>query len=307
MNPAVDLVVVGSVALDTIETPVARRERILGGSASYACAAASFFARAGMVGVVGTDFTAEHRVLFEGLGVDLEGLQVEDGKTFHWSGVYEENMNNRRTVSTDLNVFADFSPELPPGYRSAPYLLLGNIQPELQLHVLDQVETPRFVMADTMNLWIDTAKDALDQVIRRVHLITVNDSEAREYTGEDSLARAARVMLDMGPRHVLVKKGEHGSMLFSKDGVFVLPAFLLDDVADPTGAGDSFAGAFLGVLAASGGTDEAVMRRALVYANVVAAFGVEAFSLERLSTLTRDDIEARVRQFREMTAVAWDD
>lgn len=305
-HPSVELAVVGSVALDTIETPVERREGILGGSSSYACAAASFFTRAGMVGIVGTDFTDAHRATFSDLGVDLEGLQVEEGETFRWSGVYEENMNNRRTLSTDLNVFADFSPELPPSYRSAPYILLGNIQPDLQLHVLEQVVSPRFVMADTMDLWINTAKDALDEVIRRVDLVTVNDSEARHYTGEHSLVRAAERLLKLGPGHVLVKKGEHGSLLFSRDGVFVLPAFLLDDVADPTGAGDSFAGAFMGVMAASGGTDEAVMRRALVYANVVAAFGVEAFSLERLSRLTRAEIDERVQAFREMTRVDWE-
>lgn len=297
---SVDLVIVGSIGLDTIETQTERQVDVLGGSASYACVAAAQFAKVGMVGVVGTDFPASARRLYRKFGVNTEGLQVEPGQTFRWSGVYEANMDNRRTLSTELNVFANFSPHLPESYRSAPYLFLANIAPALQLHVLDQVKQPRFVLLDTMDLWINVAKEQLIEVIGRVDMLTLNESEARHLTGEHGLVKAARALLKMGPAFVCIKKGEHGSILFSKKGIFLMPAFPLESVKDPTGAGDTFAGGFLGALAKSGKTDEASIRRAMMYGSVVASFGVEAFSLGRLARLKAAEIQQRIQQFKKM-------
>jgi len=251
-----------------------------------------------MVGVVGTDFPVEHRELWERMGIDLSGLQTEEGKTFRWSGVYEENMDNRRTLLTDLNVFENFSPELPETYRDAPYLFLGNIHPALQLHVLEQVHSPKFVMIDTMDLWINIACDELIEVVGRCDMLTLNESEARLFTGRESLDDAASDLLAMGPRFVLIKKGESGSMLVSRDDSFVIPAYKLDSFKDPTGAGDTFAGGLMGALAESNSTDEEAIRRAMIYGSVVAAFGVEEFSLERLALLDRKQIDERAAAFR---------
>ena len=299
----VQLVVVGSIGIDTIETPKARRESILGGSASYACASAAFFTKAGMVGVVGTDFPPAYRRLYEKLNIDLEGLQTVQGETFRWSGVYEANMDNRRTISTELNVFADFSPQLPASYIDAPFLFLANISPGLQLRVLDQMRKPRFTVMDTMDLWINVAREDLLKVIRRVDLLTVNESEARHLSGESALIKAARFLLSLGPKHVLIKKGEHGSILFSSNSIFLTPAFPLEVVEDPTGAGDSFAGGFMGALAAGGDVNENAIRRAMIYGSVVASFGVEAFSLNRLEKLSLEQIEERASLFREMIRI----
>lgn len=298
------LVVVGSIGLDTIETPRARREEILGGSAVYACAAASFFTRVGMVGVVGTDFPLRHRRLFERFGIDLRGLQTVEGRTFRWSGVYEEDFNSRRTLKTELNVFADFEPRLPPAYRRAPFLFLANIAPALQLHILDQMERrPRLVLADTMDLWIHMARTDLHRLIARVDVLTLNDSEARHLTGRHSLVAAAHAILRLGPRAVLVKKGEHGCLLFTPHGIRVLPAFPLEEVYDPTGAGDAFAGGLSGWLASRPRYSLPDVRAAMVHGSVIASFGVEAFGLDRLRRLTRPQIEARVREFRAMCRV----
>lgn len=297
------LVVVGSIGIDTIATPVARRESILGGSASYACAAASFFTRVGLVGIVGTDFPGEYTDLYATFGIDTAGLQVARGKTFRWEGVYEENMDNRRTISTELNVFADFLPDLPESYRGAPFVLLGNIHPSLQLHVLDQVRSPKFVAVDTMDLWINTTPAELRKVIERVNLLTINESEARHLTGERILLRAARKLLEMGPEYVLIKKGEHGSILFTGKNIFLMPAFPLEEVRDPTGAGDSFAGGFMGALAANGEVNARALRRAMVYGSVVAAFGCEDFSLDRLRGISLEQIEERAVLFRGMMAL----
>jgi len=296
----VQLVVVGSIGIDTIETPSEKREEILGGSASYACAAASFFTSTGMVGVVGTDFPDVYRKQYQDFGIDLEGLQVAEGKTFRWSGVYEANMDNRRTLGTHLNVFADFSPELPARYRESPYLFLANINPGLQLHVLDQMRAPKFVVVDTMDLWINVAREDLVRVIGRVHLLTMNESEARHLSGERNLIRAARALLAMGPQFVLIKKGEHGSILFSRDAIFLMPAYPLETVNDPTGAGDTFAGGFMGALAFHDDVGEEAIRRAMVYGSVVASFGVEDFSLDRLRRITAEDVEERASLFRDM-------
>lgn len=302
-KPALPLVIVGSVGIDTIETPADRRVGILGGSASYACVAASYFTKVGMVGVVGTDFPKAYRDLYRRRGVDIAGLQVVPGETFRWSGVYEQNMDHRRTLSTELGVFANFSPALPDAYRNSPYVFLANIHPSLQLHVLSQARKPKFILLDTMDLWINTAKDALTQVMRRATMVTVNESEARHFTGEHTLIKAARMLMKLGPKYVCIKRGENGSMLFSKSGIYMVPAFPLEHVADPTGAGDTFAGAFLGALAASGKTTELAIRQAMTYGSIVASFGVEDFSLDRLRRLKLSEIERRAQLFRQMARV----
>jgi sugar/nucleoside kinase (ribokinase family) len=297
------LVIVGSVGLDTIETPAAKHADLLGGSASYACAAASFFAPTGMVGVVGSDFGKSYLDIYRGFGFDLAGLQVREGRTFRWSGIYEDNMDNRRTLSTELNVFAEFMPELPENYRRAPFLFLANIAPALQLRVLDQMRKPRFVVADTMDLWINVALADLKKVIRRIDLLTLNESEARHLTGERMLVTAAHKLLGWGPRYILIKKGEHGAMLFSKRGTFLMPAYPLDAVNDPTGAGDTFAGGFIGQLAAGGKVTEEALRRAMLVGSVIASFNVEAFSLNRLRKLTRRDFARRITAFKHMLRI----
>ena len=302
-KPVVDLTIVGSIGIDTIETPTEKREEILGGSVSYACAAASFFTHTGMVGVVGTDFPKEFVDTWTNMNIDLEGLQTVEGKTFRWSGVYHENMDNRDTLSTELNVFETFSPDLPEDYCEAPYLFLGNIHPALQLHVLEQVRNPKFVLIDTMDLWINIAKDDLVKVISKCTMLTLNESEAQLFTGEFTLNQAAKKLLEIGPEYVLIKKGGNGSMLFTKEDTFLLHAYPLDTFKDPTGAGDTFAGGLMGALAASGKTDKEAIRQAMVYGSIVASFGVKEFSLERLTQLDRDEIEIRVAEFKEMCRI----
>jgi len=299
----VHVVMVGSIGIDAIETPFARHTELLGGSLSYACPAASFFAKVGMVGIVGADFPERHLRLYRRFGIDLAGLQRVPGKTFRWSGVYEADMINRRTLMTALNVFADFSPELPDEYRKAPFLLLGNISPGLQLHVLAQAHRPRFVVADTMDLWINTARAPLMKLIRKVHMLTLNDGEARLLTGEHNLKTCAGRIMEWGPRYVVIKKGEHGAMLFSPAGVFLVPAYPVDKVVDPTGAGDSFAGGFLGRLARTGKVTDHTVREALLCGSVVASFGVEQFSVEGLMRLTPARITRRLADLERMTRV----
>ena len=301
MKKPVQLVVVGSIGIDTIETQTARKVDVLGGSVSYACAAASFFTPTGMVGVVGTDFPETHMEAYRGFGIDLQGLQKAEGKTFRWSGVYEQDMTNRRTLSTDLNVLATFMPELPAAYTKAPFLFLANISPELQLHVLSQAKAAKFVAMDTMDLWINIALKPLMEVIAKVDLVTLNESEARLISKETNLVKAAKKILEWGPRFVVIKKGEHGAMLFSKEGVFVVPAYPLEVFHDPTGAGDTFAGGFMGALCEAGDVNEVSIRKAMAYGSVVASFGVEDFSLARLQTLSRSEIEYRFELFRRLT------
>ena len=300
MSQLINLTIVGSIGIDTIETATERREEILGGSVSYACAAASFFTQVGMVGVVGTDFPQHFRDIWTRMNINLDGLQTKEGKTFCWSGIYEANMDNRTTISTELNVFESFSPNLPETYRDAPYLFLGNIHPALQLHVLKQVHTPRFVLIDTMDLWINIAKEELTQVIGKCDMLTLNESEAQLFTGEHSLMQAAKALIELGPNYVLIKKGGNGSMLYSRDDLFLLHAYPLDTFADPTGAGDSFAGGLMGALAESGKNDAEAIRQAMAYGSVVASFGVEEFSLDRLQRLDRKQIDQRLNQFRSI-------
>jgi sugar/nucleoside kinase (ribokinase family) len=302
MAKHVQVVVVGSVALDSIATVSERRKDLLGGSCSYACAASSLFARTGMVGVVGTDFPSRHVQLYTKLGIHIAGLQTVPGKTFRWSGVYEKDMINRRTLSTHLNVFASFSPQLPADYQNAPFVLLGNIAPDLQLHVLSQARKPRFVVADTMDLWINIARKPLMKLISRVNMVTLNDGEARLLTGEHNLRKAAADILRAGPEYVVIKKGEHGAILFSRKGIFIVPAYPIDEVVDPTGAGDTFAGSFIGALAGHKKIDEKAVRESLLYGAVVASFCCEAFSLNALARLKRSDVAHRLLALRDMTS-----
>lgn len=298
-NAAVDVVIVGSIGLDTITTPFESQEEILGGSVSYACAAASFFAHTGMVGIVGTDFPESAMASYRGFGIDLEGLEQVKGETFRWSGIYDADMINRETRSTDLNVFADFSPTLPPRYQNVRCLMLGNIAPELQLHVLSQVK-PEFVIADTMDLWINIADEALQEVISKVDMLMLNDSEARLLTQKYHLRDCAASLLQQGPSYIVIKKGEHGAMLFTKDSLAIVPAYPVDRVVDPTGAGDSFAGGFIGYVASQSSINADVIRQGLFYGSVVASFGVEAFSVARLEQLSRDEIEERTDALKDM-------
>ncbi|NKB23853.1 MAG: sugar kinase [Kiritimatiellae bacterium] len=297
------LIIVGSVGIDTIETPSERHESILGGSASYACAAASFFTDVGMVGVVGTDFPEAYRDVYRHFKIDVEGLQTAEGETFRWSGVYEDNMDHRRTLSTDLNIFASFAPELPASYQQSPYLFLANISPDLQLYVLDQMEELDFVVADTMDLWIDTARETLKQVIGRVDMLTLNESEAKHLTEKNSLIQAGQELLNQGPQYILIKKGEHGSLLLSQEGIFLIPAYPIEVVQDPTGAGDSYAGGLMGMIASEGNDHQTAIRRAILYGSVVASFGVEQFSLDALQQITLEDIQDRAKHFWRMIEI----
>ncbi len=295
------VLVVGSVAFDTVATPFGRREKILGGSATYFSYSCSFFAPVHLVAVVGEDFPRKHRELLEARGVNLDGLQVAPGKTFHWGGAYRYDMNEAETEFTDLNVFQDFHPRLPESCRTCEYVLLANIDPDLQLEVLDQVENPRLVVGDTMNLWIEIKKDRVTEVFRRLDILILNDAEARQFTGRVGLKSAALRILELGPRAVVIKKGEHGALLFTREEVFSAPGLPLEKVVDPTGAGDTFAGGFIGHLARTGKEDFSALKRAVIYGSVMASFNVEDFSLERLKKIGRDDINDRYRRFRDLT------
>jgi len=296
------LLVVGSVALDSVETPFGIREEVLGGSATFFSTSASFFNPVKLVAVVGEDFPEAHVNFLKSRGVGLEGLTREKGRTFRWKGKYGFQLNEAQTLDTQLNVFQSFSPRLPESYRDAPYVFLGNIHPELQSQVLDQVKGPRLVAADTMNFWITGSRPALLNTLKRVNLLFVNDAEARQLSGEHNILKAARAILGMGPSRVVIKRGEYGALLFDNEHIFACPAFPLAEVFDPTGAGDTFAGGFMGTLATSTGPlDGALLRRAMVMGSVMASFTVEKFSLERLREVTRPEIHARFAEFRKLT------
>ncbi len=295
------VLVVGSIALDTVKTPFEEHADLLGGSASYCAVAASFFSAVNLVGVVGADFPAEHVAFFKSRGMDLAGLQVAEGRTFRWSGEYMLDMNVRETRSIALNVFEHFTPRLAAGYAESAFVLLGNIGPGLQNHVLDQMAGPRFVIADTMDLWIKVALDELMRLLGRVDMLILNDSEARLLTRETSLVKAGLLIQAMGPRFVAIKKGEHGCLLFGEGGdFFSCSAYPLEDVHDPTGAGDTFAGGLAGYLAStvSGEVTFGDLRKAVVHGSVLASFNVEMFSLERMRSLTQEDIAERYESFR---------
>ena len=295
------ILVVGSVAYDTVETPFGRAEKVLGGSASFFSVAASFFAPVNLVAVVGDDFSEKAMSAFQGRPVDLEGLERTAGKTFHWQGKYSYDLNSRETVCTDLNVFEFFKPRIPDRYRRSEHVFLGNIDPVLQRQVLDQVERPRLVACDTMNFWISGKPEELKRTLAAVDILLINDAEARQLSGEWNIVKAARAIRALGPHTLVIKKGEHGVLMFSEDGSFAAPAYPLDEVFDPTGAGDTFAGGFLGYLAGSPTLDEAALRRAVIMGSTLASFCVEAFSLDRLLTLSRPEIDARYGLFKRLT------
>ena len=297
------LLVVGSIALDTVKTPVEEHSDLLGGSASYAALGASFFTPVNLVGVVGDDFPQSEFEFWESRKIDARGVQRVHGKTFRWSGEYSWDLNSRETRSVALNVFETFSPTLPSDYRKTPFILLANIAPTLQSHVLDQTSRPRFVIADTMDLWIQTTRAALNALLPRVDLLILNDSEARQMTNETSLIRAGRKIRDFGPRYVAIKKGEHGALLFGKNEFFSCGAYPLEDIHDPTGAGDTFAGGLAGYLAANvkETLNFELLRKAMIYGSVLASFCVEAFSLERLRKLKLNEISERYEMFKVMS------
>ena len=296
------LLVVGSVAYDTVSTPYGRRESALGGSATYFSIAASYFTPVSVVAVVGEDFAPRDLDLLEAKGVDTSGLERASGKTFRWAGEYSEDLNSRETLDTQLNVFADFSPTLASGHRSAPYLFLANIHPALQLDVLRQMEPrPRFAALDTMDFWIDGSRDDLSRIVSEVDVLFMDFGEIRSFARESNVLLAARRIQNMGPRAVAAKRGEHGALLFDGSSAFAAPAFPLESPVDPTGAGDAFAGGFMGCLAASGDTGPDALKRAAMVGAVMGSFAVESFSADRLSALTRDEIACRFRQLAEIT------
>jgi sugar/nucleoside kinase (ribokinase family) len=300
------VLIVGSTALDSIKTPKAENPRLLGGSASHAAVAASFFSPVRMVGVVGEDFPKKYLQLYRKHGINLDGLQIKPGKTFHWSGEYEANMNNRRTLKTELGVFETFSPELPAQYRTTPFVLLANIAPVLQHHVLDQMRKPKFVAADTMDLWLNIALKDLLRLLQRIDLFVLNDSEARQLVKEDNVIAALPKLHALGPRYVIIKLGSHGSILSGPRGLFLCPAYPLKHVVDPTGAGDSFVGGLMGYLAAGNvaanrESADARLRQAMLRGSVVASFCCEGFGVNRTTKVTRAHIKRRARELATLT------
>lgn len=296
------LLVVGSVAFDGLESPYGRVERALGGAATYFAVAASFFTHVNLVAIVGDDFTESDAAIFKGRRIDTLGLERAAGKTFFWAGRYSDNLNERVTLTTELNVFADFQPRLPEEYRTSKYVFLANIAPDLQRDVLHQVKKrPKIAALDTMNYWIERTNADLLETLRHVDILMINDAETRQLSNEHNLLRAARHIFKMGPSTLVVKRGEYGAMMVDKRGVFCVPAFPLEEPHDPTGAGDCFAGGFMGYLASAGDNSDASLRRAMVYGSVMGSFAVEKFGLDRLRTLRRPEIHARARHFAKLT------
>ena len=291
------LVIVGSLALDTIEAPAGKRVDVSGGSSSYCALAASYFSEPQVVGIVGKDFPESLITLFQDHHIDLEGVEIAEGLTFRWGGRYAENFDDRTTLFTDLNVFENFQPKLPISYQTPEYVLLANIHPTLQHQVLDQLRSKPFVVLDTMNLWINTALDELHSLIKRVDMLVVNDEEARMLTNERNYGLAAKALQEMGPEWVIIKKGQHGALLFHKGRVFVAPALILDSVIDPTGAGDTFVGGLIGYLAQSRDHSFDNMKLATIFGSVMASFCVQDFSVEALTYLTEEDLESRYDEF----------
>ncbi len=303
------MVIVGSVAYDGVETPHGKVDRMLGGACTYIALSASFFTQPKIVGVVGDDFADEDTEFLASRGIDLAGLERVPGKSFFWAGKYSPDMNDRETLTTELNVFADFDPKLPESYKSSPYLLLGNIQPELQRSVKSQMDgSLRLVGGDTMNYWIASFREQLLQTIAEWDFLLINDSEARMLSGENNLKKAAAKILEMGPSTLVIKRGEYGAILWRREGHFMAPGYLLEDVFDPTGAGDCFAGGFMGYLAGKGidfkhaGVDHNEIRRAVIYGSVMGSFCCERFGVDRFRTLTREEIDGRFEEFEEFTS-----
>ena len=297
-----EILVVGSVAFDTVETPFGRGNDILGGSATYFSTAASFFTGVQLVAVVGEDFPAEHRAFLAARNIDLTGLQVAPGRTFRWKGRYGFDLNEAQTLETQLNVFEGFRPDLPGNFRDAEVVFLANIDPELQLEVVHQVRRPRIIACDTMNFWIAGKREALLRTLGKVDILIINEGETRQLANQANLVKAARTILALGPKTLVVKRGEYGVLVFGEHSVFSIPAYPLEEVFDPTGAGDTFAGGFIGYLAATGNFSDAAIRKATVFGSVMASFTVEDFSLDRLRSLSWPEIEERFRLFQALTA-----
>ncbi len=296
------VLVVGSVALDSVETPFGKADEVLGGSGTYFSSSASHFTGVQLVGVVGDDYPVEKLEPLAQRGVDLAGLEQAAGTSFRWRGRYRHDLNSAETLETQLGVFSHFRPKIPDQFKRSPFVFLANIDPRLQLQVLEQVEKPRLVACDTMNFWIESRRPELVELLGHVDLITLNDAEARQLTEHTNLVKAARWIMDKGPKHVLIKKGEHGAFMFTRESIFFAPAYPLESVFDPTGAGDSFAGGFIGYLAATGDLSDANMRRAVVVGSAMGSFAVEKFSNARLLEITRADIDARIQEFRQLVA-----
>ncbi|MBI5492964.1 MAG: sugar kinase [Deltaproteobacteria bacterium] len=295
------ILVVGSVAFDSVETPFGKADDVIGGSATYFSTSASYFSGVKLVAVVGDDFPEEHIRELEKKGVDTGGLKRVPGKTFRWKGRYDFDLNQAHTLDTQLNVFSTFDPEIPESYKESPFVFLANIDPDLQLKVLGQVRNPKFIACDTMNFWIEGKPEALRRLLKKVDLFVINEGEARQLAGEASLVKAARSILKDGPKTLIIKRGEYGALMFNGGSIFAAPAYPLEDIYDPTGAGDSFAGGLMGYLANTGDTSEASIRKAIIFGSVMASFNVEAFSLERLSSLTLEQIRARYAEFKRLT------
>ncbi|WBL22232.1 MULTISPECIES: PfkB family carbohydrate kinase [unclassified Zunongwangia] len=297
------LVIVGTVAFDAIETPFGKTDKILGGAGTYiGLSASNFNVDSAIVSVVGGDFPEKYLDLLSSKNINIEGIEViKEGKTFFWSGRYHNDLNTRDTLDTQLNVLADFNPVVPENYKDAEYIMLGNLHPLVQLSVLEQVTNPKLVVLDTMNFWMDNALEELKQVIAKVDVITINDEEARQLSGEFSLIKAARVIEKMGPKYVVIKKGEHGALLFHKENVFFAPALPLEEVFDPTGAGDTFAGGFIGYLAHSEDISFENLKNAIIYGSNLASFCVEKFGTERMKELSPEEIDKRLEEFKKLT------
>ena len=296
------VLVVGSVALDSVETPFGRADEVLGGSGTFFSASASHFTPVQLVGVVGDDYPLADLEPLAGRGVDLSGLETAEGSSFRWRGRYDHDLNSAETLETHLGVFSRFSPKIPDPFRDAPFVFLANIDPRLQLDVLSQVRKPRLVAADTMNFWIESRRRELVELLGQVDLLMLNDAEARQLTDKYNLVQAARWIMDHGPTNVVIKKGEHGAYMFSRSTIFFAPAYPLENVFDPTGAGDSFAGGFIGYLARTGNITEAGLRRAVIYGSAMGSFAVEKFSIARLLEINRADVDRRVSEFRQLVA-----
>lgn len=295
------LLVVGSVAFDSVETPFGKAEEVLGGSATYFSTSASYFTDVKLVAVVGEDFPDEHVDFLKGREIDTKGLQRSSGKTFRWKGKYDFDLNQAHTLDTQLNVFASFKPRIPEEYKDAEYVFLANIDPVLQLKVLKQVKKPKLVACDTMNFWIEGKPDELKETLRHVDILTINEGEARELAKEPNLVMAAKTILSYGPKTLIIKRGEYGSLMFSDSGIFSAPAYPLESVFDPTGAGDSFAGGFMGYLSNTGNVSDGSIRQAIIFGSVMASFNVEDFSLNGMKNLTSKEIEERFKEFKRLT------
>jgi cytidine kinase len=294
------VLIVGSTALDSIKTPKAENPKLLGGSASHAAVAASYFAPVKLVGVVGDDFPKRYVQLYRKHKINLDGLQIKEGKTFHWAGEYEVNMDNRQTLLTELGVFETFTPHLPNSHKKSPFVLLANIAPSLQAHVLDQIHKPKFIIADTMDLWLNIALNDLLALVKRVDAFVLNESEAHQLTDHSNVLHATRAIHKLGPKYVIIKKGHNGAFLSGPGGLFICPAYPLENVVDPTGAGDSFVGGMIGFLASQGSATEKNLRRAMVYGSVVASFCCEGFGLTRTTRVKRAQIDQRVKTLEKI-------